>query len=99
MGGRPGSGRFERAQAAGVAGVGADDTLGHCPGLILWPSTFIPMPPPELEAHVSKHLRALLSCKSALIDYAGEVADLGEGDTQSRQRWRRCGSIRSKFQL
>ncbi|KAJ7366046.1 hypothetical protein DFH08DRAFT_948109 [Mycena albidolilacea] len=48
MGGRPGSGRFERAQAAGVAGAGADDMLGHCPGLILWPSMFIPMPPPEL---------------------------------------------------
>jgi hypothetical protein len=25
----------------------------------------------------------LLLCKSALIDYVGEVADLDEGDTQS----------------
>ncbi|KAJ7902560.1 hypothetical protein B0H14DRAFT_1140066 [Mycena olivaceomarginata] len=103
MGGRPGSGRFERAQAAGVAGAGAgaEDTLGHCPGLILWPSTFIPMPPPELEAHVSKHLRALLSCKSALIDYAGEVADLGEGDAQSEAAmealWEYQNFLRERF--
>ncbi|KAJ7163511.1 hypothetical protein C8R43DRAFT_1171600 [Mycena crocata] len=58
------------------------DTLGHCPGLILWPTTFIPMTLTELETHASKHLRVLLSCKSALVNYASEIADQGEAETQ-----------------
>ncbi|KAF7345512.1 MAP kinase kinase kinase [Mycena venus] len=93
-------GRFERAQTAATA-AGADDPLGQCPGLILWPSTFIPMPLPELEAHVAKHLRVLLSCKSALIDYASEIADQGEGDTQSEAAmealWEYQNFLRERF--
>ncbi|CAK5273495.1 unnamed protein product [Mycena citricolor] len=60
-----------------------DDPLATSPGLILWPSTFIPMPQPELESHVSKHQRVLLSCKTALTEYAAEIAEIGEGQTQS----------------
>ncbi|CAK5283610.1 unnamed protein product, partial [Mycena citricolor] len=61
----------------------ADDALANSPGLILWPSTFIPMTPEELEIHASKHQRVLLSCKAGLIDYAAEIAEIGEGRTQS----------------
>ncbi|KAF7371148.1 hypothetical protein MSAN_00750200 [Mycena sanguinolenta] len=94
-------GRFERAQSGAMAAGSADDALGHCPGLIVWPSTFIPMPLPELEAHVSKHLRVLLSCKSALIDYASEIAEQGEGDAQSEAAmealWEYQNFLRERF--
>ena len=49
--------------------------LSHCPGLILWPSTFIPMDHTEVEIHASKHLRTLLSCKNFLTQHAIEVAE------------------------
>ena len=49
--------------------------LSHCPGLILWPSTFIPMDHTEVEIHASKHLRTLLSCKNFLAKHAIEVAE------------------------
>jgi hypothetical protein len=49
--------------------------LSDCPGLILWPSTFIPMAHTEVEIHASKHLRTLLSCKNFLTQHAIEVAE------------------------
>ncbi|KAJ7780072.1 hypothetical protein DFH07DRAFT_875684 [Mycena maculata] len=77
------------------------DTLGHCPGLILWPSAFIPMPLPELETHASKHLRVLLSCKSALVDYAAEIADQDQGETQGEVAmeaiWEYQNFLRERF--
>ncbi|KAK7031602.1 hypothetical protein R3P38DRAFT_2522078 [Favolaschia claudopus] len=101
IGSRPRTGRFERAQVAATAGVNPDDALGHCPGLILWPSTFIPMPLPELEAHVTRHMRVLLSCKGSLIDYAAEIADQGEGETQSEAAmetlWEYQNFLRERF--
>jgi SAM-dependent methyltransferase len=39
------------------------------PGLLLLPSTFIPMHPAELEMHACKHMHTLLSCKRALSDW------------------------------
>ena len=51
------------------------DLLSHCPGLILWPSTFIPMDHTEVEIHASKHLRTLLSCKNFLTQHAIEIAE------------------------
>jgi Methyltransferase domain len=51
----------------------------HCPGLILWPSTFIPMDHTEVEIHASKHLRTLLSCKNFLAQHAIKIAEL-EGE-------------------
>jgi hypothetical protein len=43
------------------------------PGLILWPSTFIPIEPLELEMHACKHMHVLLGCKAALSDFIQEV--------------------------
>ncbi|KAJ7187810.1 hypothetical protein C8R46DRAFT_1023366 [Mycena filopes] len=98
--GRAQSARFAQQQGPGPDGAG-DDALGQCPGLILWPSTFIPMTLAELEAHASKHLRVLLSCKSALIDYAAEIADPGEGGTQSEAAmealWEYQNFLRERF--
>jgi hypothetical protein len=54
-------------------------TASQSPGLIVYPSTFIPMSAAELEAHASKHLHVLLGCKCALIDYiSGFKDDHGE---------------------
>lgn len=45
------------------------------PGLILWPTTFIPLSPSELEMHACKHVHTLLGCKAALADYIEEFKD------------------------
>ena len=39
------------------------------PGIILWPSTYFPMSPSELEMHACKNLHVLLGCKRALAEY------------------------------
>jgi len=57
--------------------------LSQSPGLILWPSTFIPMSQPEIEIHASKHLRMLLSCKNYLIEHAIEATDDEDIDEES----------------
>ncbi|KAF8559941.1 hypothetical protein OG21DRAFT_1401507 [Imleria badia] len=44
------------------------------PGLILWPATFIPIPPFELEMHACKHLHSLIGCKAALTEYLQDIA-------------------------
>lgn len=49
--------------------------LSNCPGLILWPSTFLPMDHTEIEIHASKHLRTLLSCKNFLSQHSIEMAE------------------------
>ena len=43
------------------------------PGLILWPSTFIPVEPLELEMHACKHMHVLLGCKAALSAFIQDV--------------------------
>jgi hypothetical protein len=40
-----------------------------CPGLILWPSTFIPIPQEELRMHTLRCPSILLGCKPALTEY------------------------------
>jgi hypothetical protein len=48
--------------------------LTQAPGLILWPSTFIPMTSSDVEAHALRHSRTLLSCKTGLVEYAVEIS-------------------------
>ena len=57
--------------------------LSRSPGLILWPSTLIPMDHSEIEIHASKHLRMLLSCKNHLLEHAVEATDDSEIDEES----------------
>jgi hypothetical protein len=57
--------------------------LSQSPGLVLWPSTFIPMDQSEIEIHASKHLRMLLSCKNFLSEHAIEVTDDEEIDQRA----------------
>ncbi|KAF7354837.1 Methyltransf-25 domain-containing protein [Mycena sanguinolenta] len=45
------------------------------PGLLLWPSTFIPLSPQELEMHATKHVQTLLGCKPALAEYVASFVD------------------------
>ncbi|KAL0580673.1 hypothetical protein V5O48_001314 [Marasmius crinis-equi] len=49
------------------------------PGLLLWPSTLIPVPPAELEMHACKNMHDLLGCKPALAEWvSGYVDENGE---------------------
>ena len=57
--------------------------LSQAPGLVLWPSTFIPMNQFQIEIHASKHLRMLLSCKKFLLEHAIEVTDDDEVDERA----------------
>ncbi|KAI0068059.1 hypothetical protein BV25DRAFT_1818429 [Artomyces pyxidatus] len=45
------------------------------PGLILYPETFLPMSPDEVEMHSSKNLHVLLSCRAALKDFIRDFKD------------------------
>ncbi|KAF7309377.1 Methyltransf-25 domain-containing protein [Mycena indigotica] len=79
-----------------------DDVLVQSPGLILWPSTVVPMTPTELEANTSKHQRLLLSCKTVLADYAAEVTDDGDDDDAARDAtmealWEYHNFLRDRF--
>ncbi|KAF7307436.1 Methyltransf-25 domain-containing protein [Mycena indigotica] len=56
----------------------AEKRVQH-PGLILWPSTFIPMAPQELEYHSTKHIQTLLGCKPALAQYVAMFTDSATG--------------------
>jgi hypothetical protein len=57
--------------------------LSRSPGLVLSPSTFIPMTQQELEIHASKHLRMLLSSKKFLVEHAMEATEDEEIDEDS----------------
>lgn len=57
--------------------------LSRSPGLVLWPSTFLPMNQPEIEIHASKHMRILLSCKNFLVEHALEATEDEEIDEDS----------------
>lgn len=56
------------AESLRAAGARAR-SLESCPGLVLWPHTFIPIPHEELEMHACRNPKILLACKPALADY------------------------------
>lgn len=62
-----------RSSSVSTSSYEAANPLLNSPGLVLWPSTFIPLPKNEVEAHALKHNRVLLSCKGALAEYAKEI--------------------------
>lgn len=45
------------------------------PGLFVWPGTFIPLPPSELEMHACKHVHELLGCKPSLGEFVAKHVD------------------------
>jgi len=81
------------------SGRSPEQDLSHCPGLILWPSTFIPMDHKEVEIHASKHLRTLLSCKTTLAQHAIEVAEDERVDEEfvSEALWEYESFLRDRF--
>ena len=57
---------------------GASSSLScplQSPGLIVWPSTFIPLVPTELEMHANKYVHTLLGCKPALAEFVAQFVD------------------------
>ncbi|KAF9270775.1 hypothetical protein L218DRAFT_56460 [Marasmius fiardii PR-910] len=54
-----------------------DDPNRHkqSPGLLLWPSTLIPLSPGELEMHACKNMHDVLGCKPALAEWVGGYVD------------------------
>lgn len=63
--------------------------LKNAPGLVLWPSTLIPLPQAEVETHALRHNKTLLACRSQLVDYAVELSfseEGGAGDEVAQQR-------------
>lgn len=55
--------------------VSSRQSIEQPPGLILWPSTHIPMSRAELEMHASRHMHTLLGCKPALSEYIAGFLD------------------------
>ena len=45
------------------------------PGLLVWPSTFIPLTPVEVEMHANKYVHTLLGCKPALAEFISQFTD------------------------
>ena len=45
------------------------------PGLLVWPSTYIPLTPAELEMHANKYVHTLLGCKPALTEFIGQFVN------------------------
>ncbi|KAK0246170.1 hypothetical protein EDD85DRAFT_803326 [Armillaria nabsnona] len=55
------------------------DRSGQPGGLILWPRTFLPFSPADLEMHCCMNMHTLLGCKAALADWVeGFVDEAGE---------------------
>ena len=67
-------------KAADCVGISSSLSTTQSPGLILWPSTFIPVEPLELEMHACKHMHVLLGCKGALSDF---IQDIKNADGQA----------------
>jgi hypothetical protein len=82
----PGSDSGEENGEGSQLGSGSD-ILQDSPGLVLWPSTLIPMSPHELQAQTLRHLRMLLTCKDALVEeYLSQLGFFDEED-----HWREAG--------
>jgi hypothetical protein len=60
-------------KTAGRLGISSSLGTVQSSGLILWPSTFIPIEPLELEMHACKTMHVLLGCKAALWDFIQDV--------------------------
>lgn len=57
------------------------------PGLVLWPSTLIPISHTELQVHALKHHQSLLSSKAVLAEYAVESLDIEDDEMIMEAMW------------
>ncbi|KAF9021605.1 hypothetical protein BDZ89DRAFT_231412 [Hymenopellis radicata] len=93
---------FEATGKEGHSAAPTDEgthPLLNAPGLMLWPSTFVPMTGPEIEVHALKHPRVLLSLKNSLAEYALEIADEEEVDEAAVKEslWEYEGFLRERL--
>ncbi|TFK67723.1 hypothetical protein BDN72DRAFT_898751 [Pluteus cervinus] len=66
--------------------TGEPSSSVQAPGLMLWPSTFIPMASQEIEVHALHNPRVLLSCRERLIEFLREESG-GEVDSIQEVLW------------
>ncbi|KAF8204002.1 hypothetical protein BJ912DRAFT_222544 [Pholiota molesta] len=52
--------------------------LVQSPGLLVWPSVYLPLTPVELEMHACKNIHTLLGCRAALADFFATHTDKDE---------------------
>ncbi|KAF5390625.1 hypothetical protein D9757_002612 [Collybiopsis confluens] len=74
-----------------------DHSLLNSPGLLLWPSTLLPVEPKELATHATRHPRTLLSCKAALSEYTAETLDIENDDMIKEALWEYEGFFASRL--
>lgn len=77
----PNSGHGGSSRGSSSASSGhKTNVLAQSPGLVLWPSTFIPITASELEVHATKHPCILLATEDLLVEHGTQGSRL-HGDT------------------
>lgn len=64
-----------RSRSSSSSLSSTSSTTLQSPGLLLWPTTYIPVFPDELEMHACRHIHTLLGCKSALSEFVETYVD------------------------
>jgi hypothetical protein len=65
----------ERRPQSSSSSSSTTSATSQSPGLLLWPATFLPISPFELEMHACKHVHTLLGCKPALVEFIETYID------------------------
>lgn len=63
--------------------LGVEGSPSTASGLVLWPSTCIPMRPADIEPHAMRHCRTVLMCKELMTEYALEVSNEEDIDDET----------------
>ena len=78
-----------RPQSASSSSSSSSAT-SQSPGLLLWPATFLPLSPSELEMHACKHVHTLLGCKPALAEFIETHVDEHKARLVSDEEFRQA---------
>ncbi|KAL1664376.1 hypothetical protein GGF50DRAFT_127257 [Schizophyllum commune] len=63
--------------------LGVEGPPSTASGLVLWPSTCIPMRAADVEQHAMRHCRTVLMCKELMTEYALEVSNEEDVDDET----------------
>lgn len=86
------AGSTRRPQSSSSSFSANGSNTVQSPGLLLWPTTYIPLSPLELEMHACRHVHTLLGCKPALAEFIKTYVDeqgvrLAEDDEFDQAIW------------